>query len=78
MTQLNTKSILVLKTQVQKVYDHLVKLQKKFKKTKKSNKALKLMEKFLNCHLSCPTILQKYEDVVSLMEEYAKDVDNIR
>ena len=78
MTRLNARSILVLKAQVQKVYDHLVKLQKRFKKTKKSKNALKVMEKFLNCHLSCPTILQKYEDVVSLMEEYAKDVDNIR
>lgn len=66
------KQILVdAKTRVQ----HVITLIKKFEKvegrTKKSRKAIKIMEDFLKCNITSPAIYTKYQDVVLLLERYA-------
>ena len=72
--QVPANVIMELKAQVEQVYNYLVTMSKKVKKTKKSIKALKVMSKFLNCHLDCPTIYDKYVAVMDLMREYANEV----
>ena len=59
------------KQKVAKVLDVMLKLQKKFGKSKKNIKAIKLMKKFLSCNLNCPTIQQKYNEIITLIGEQA-------
>ena len=69
--------IIGLKEKVSVILTGIKKLQSKYGKTKKSKKAIKTMESFLRCHLTCPTIMDKYYEVAKLMKEYAEDASNI-
>ena len=67
----NNAIIIEAKHKVQHIVDCLKALQKKNGKNKKAIKAIKVMEKFLNCHIKSGAIMKRYFEVTKLMEEYA-------
>ena len=66
--------ILDLKKKVEAVMGFIRQLEKSQDSNKKSKTALKTMQKFLNCHVSNPAILKRYQEVMILMEKYANGV----
>ena len=67
----NNAMIIEAKQKVQHIVNCLKELQKKKGKNKKAIKAIKVMEKFLNCHIKSGAIMKRYFEVTKLMEEYA-------
>lgn len=58
------------KTRVQAIIDSFKKIEKKCKKTKQSRKIMKLMEDFVKCNLSSPSIESKYQAVYEELKKY--------
>ena len=58
------------KTRVQAIIDSFKKIEKKCKKTKQSRRVMKLMEDFVRCNLSSPSIESKYQAVYRELEKY--------
>lgn len=74
----STAVIIGLKDKVINIIDGLEKMQQKYGKNKRAQNAIKTMQKFVNCHLTCPTIMDKYNSVIQLMKEYAGNVTDNR
>ena len=68
---INNAVIIEAKHKVEHIVNCLKALEKLHGKTKKSTKAIKVMEKFLNCHIKSDAIMKRYFEVTKLMEEYA-------
>ena len=62
------------KKKVEAVMGFIRQLEKSQGSNKKSKTALKTMQKFLNCHVSNPAIVKRYQEVMILMEKYANGV----
>ena len=58
------------KTRVQAIIDSFKIIEKKCKKTKQSRRVMKLMEDFVRCNLSSPSIGKKYEAVQEELRKY--------
>ena len=71
---INNALIIEAKRKVEHIVNCLKALQKKNGKNKKAIKAIKVMEKFLNCHIKSEAIMKRYFEVTKLMEEYANAV----
>ena len=69
--QVQKQVIMDLKNRVQNVVKFLEELQKKKGSNKLSRNAIKIMKKFLSCHITNPAIYKRYQEVMILMEKYA-------
>ena len=66
-----SKEILMdMKKRGETLLDLIKKLEKISGSNKKSKEAKKVVEKFLNCHITSPAILKRYHEVLQLMERF--------
>lgn len=63
--------MLEAKRRVQNIVTGLKRLEKHVKKTKKSEKAMKVLEDFLKCNVTNAAIYAKYNKVVKMLGEYS-------
>lgn len=63
-------TIIALKIKVNNILESFKKFKSLGKQTKQGKKAIKLMEEFVRCNLSAPSIEEKYNKVLDLLKEF--------
>ena len=63
-------AIIALKIKVSNILESFEKFKPLGKATKKGKKVIKLMQGFVRCNLSAPTIIDKYNSIVNLLKDF--------